>query len=149
MPPSNVTLTFVAGATAVAGSYPVTLTAASGTSGVQSVKLTLTLVVTAPLRPTFVFSVGATALTITHGTSTTLTVQSTPTGVAAVNVALAQSGLPAGVTASFSMTTISGTGMAVVTLTAAPTANAGTSTLSFSGTAAGATQTSTVGLTVN
>jgi subtilase family serine protease len=145
-PPASVTLSFVVGATAVAGTYPVTVT---GTSGSVTAKLTLTLVVAAPLRPSFVFAVGATALTLTHGTSTTFTVQSASTGSASVTVALSQTGLPAGVTAAFSATSISGTGAAVVTLTAAPTATHGTSVASFSGTAAGATQTSTVALTVN
>ncbi len=145
-PPAGAALTFAAAATAAAGSYPITVT---GTSGSVNAKLVLTLVIAAPLRPTFLFGVGATALTVTHGTGTTFTVQSAPTGVAGVSVALSQSGLPAGVTLSFSAAAISGTGSAVVTLTAAPSAKAGTSTLNLTGTAAGSTQTSSVSLTVN
>ena len=145
-PPASVSLAFGAAATAAVGSYPITVT---GTSGSVHAKVVLSLVIAAPLHPAFLFGVGVTALTVTHGTSTTFTVQSVPTGVASVSVALSQSGLPAGVTLSFSAATITGAGTAVVTLTAAPTAKAGTSTLNLSGTAAGATQSSTVSLTVN
>jgi subtilase family serine protease len=145
-PPAGVGLTFAVAANAVAGSYPITLT---GTSGSVTAKLVLTLIVAIPQRPTFLFGVGATALTLTHGTSTTLTVQSAATGTTGVSVALSQSGLPTGVTASFSAASITSTGTALVTLTAAPTAKAGTSTLNLSGAAGGSTQTSTVSLTVN
>ena len=86
---------------------------------------------------------------MTHGTSATFTVQTALTGTTGPAVALAVGGLPAGVTLSFSPSTLNGAGVSIVTLTASPAAARGGSTLTLSGTAGSATESSTVSLTVN
>ena len=65
-------------------------------------------------------------------------------------IALAASGLPTGVTASFSPASIAapGSGTSKLTLTVASTAAAGTSTITITGTGGGITHTATVSLTV-
>jgi uncharacterized membrane protein len=145
-PPGSVTLSVAVAANAAAGSYPITV---SGVSGSATATGVVTLVVSSPSRPAFAFAVGATALTVTHGTSATFTVQTAVTGTTGPAVVLAVGGLPAGVTLSFSPSTLNGAGVSIVTLTASPTATPGGSTLTLSGTAGSSTESSTVRLTVN
>jgi hypothetical protein len=63
-------------------------------------------------------------------------------------VALAASGLPAGVTASFSPTSTTGTSSAL-TLAASTTATLGAATVTITGTGGGLTRTTSISLTVN
>jgi uncharacterized membrane protein len=146
IPPGSVTLSVAVAANAAAGSYSITVAGVSGSATARSV---VTLVVGSPSKPAFAFAVGATALTVTHGTSATFTVQTALTGTTGPAVALAVGGLPAGVTLSFSPSTLNGAGVSIVTLTASPAAARGGSTLTLSGTAGSATESSTVSLTVN
>jgi hypothetical protein len=146
VPPSAATLNFSVAATAAAGSFPITV---SGVSGGASAKLPLTLVVGTPSKPTFAFSVGTTAVMLVHGTSTSFTVQTASAGSTAPSVALSISGLPAGITASFSPATLSGAGTSVVTLSGASSAKTGSAVLTVAGVAASNTETSTLTLTVN
>ena len=144
--PGTVTLSVAVAAGTAAGSYSITV---SGVSGSATAKGVVTLVVRSPSRPAFAFAVGATALTVTRGTSATFTVQTALTGTTGPAVALAVGGLPAGVTASLSPATLTGSGASIVTLTASPTAAPGGSTLTLSGTAGSSTESSTVSLTVD
>jgi uncharacterized membrane protein len=146
VPPGGTTLTISVAPTAMPGSYPITLV---GVSGVVTARVTVTLVVAAVSRPTFVFGVGTTALTLTHGTSSTFAVQTASTGTTMTAVALSASGLPSGVTATFSASTLNGAGTSMVTVTAAATAKAGATTSTISGTSGAATQSATVTVTVN
>jgi uncharacterized membrane protein len=144
-PPGSVLLNIVVAANTAAGSYPITI---SGASGSVTAKAAVTLVVSSPIRPAFSFAVSTTALTVTRGTSATFTLQTAVTGSPAPAIAFAVSGLPAGVTASFSPSTQNGAGVSIVTLTAAAGAAAGAATLNFSATAGSAAQSSTVSLTL-
>jgi hypothetical protein len=145
-PPGSVTLHLAVAAGMAPGSYPIVI---SGVGDKVTEKATVTLVVGSPATPLFAFSVGSTAVTVTHGTSTSFAVQSTSTGATVPSVALTVSGLPTGVTASFAASTIGGSGASTVTLTAAAAAIRGTATLTFSATAGSNTQSATVHLTVN
>jgi subtilase family serine protease len=146
VPPGAVPLTIAVSATAAPGSYPITV---SGASGTATASFTLTLVVGAINRPTFVFGVGTTALTVTHGTTTSFPVQTALTGAMVPSISLSLSGLPTGVTASFSSSTLNGAGVSTVTLTAASTAKGGTAVLTLAAASGGVTESSTVNLLVN
>ncbi len=146
VPPANAVLTLNVAANAAAGSYPIVI---SGVGDGITRTATVALVVAAAAKPPFVFSVGTTALSLGHGTSTGFTVQTTLTGATAPAIALAVSGLPSGVTAGFAPATIGGAGTSIVTLTAAATAKPGLTVLTFSATAGSSTQSSTVNLTVD
>jgi hypothetical protein len=88
-------------------------------------------------------------LVVTHGKSSTYTVQTVVSGSAPPAITLAIAGLPAGVTARFSPATLTGSGQSTLTLNAASTARRGTQAVTISGTAGATTHSSTLNLTVN
>lgn len=105
--------------------------------------------VTAPQTPNFTLSANPASLTINRGASGTSTINITRTGGFTGSVAFSASGLPAGVTASFTPTPVTGAS-SVLTLTASSTATAGTATVTVTGAGTGSslTRTTTVALTV-
>jgi len=86
-------------------------------------------------------------LTITQGASGTTTTTVTPQNGFSGSVSLSASGLPSGVTASFSPNPATAT--STLTLTASSTATTGTVTVTIMGTSGSLTQTTTVNLTVS
>jgi len=140
---SATTLTLSASSAASAGRATVTIT---GTSGSVSASTTLSLTVSVP--PSFSLAASPSSLTLTQGgasASTTLAV--TDQGGFNGSVALAASGLPSGVTASFSPS--STTGASTLTLTASSTAATGTATVTIKGTSGSLSASTTLSLTVN
>ena len=143
---SGNTVSFTASATAVTGTTNVTVT---GTSGSLSHTTTIALTV-ASNTPNFSLSSPANVSVAQAGTATaTITVN--PTGGFTGSVSLSASGLPAGVTASFSPASTTGT--STLTFTAASTATAGTATagttnVTVTGTSGSLTHTTTIALTV-
>jgi len=100
--------------------------------------------------PTAGFSLSATAASVTDGSTGTSTVTETVTGGFYSAVTLTASGLPTGVTAAFSPTSITGAGTATLTFTAASSATAGSYTITVKGTpASGTAETTTLTLTVS
>ena len=95
----------------------------------------------------FTLSPSASALSVTQGSSATDTISVTPENGFSGSVSFAASGLPSGVTASFSPT--SSTSSSVLTLTASSTATAGTSTVNITGTSGSTTASTTISLTVS
>jgi subtilase family serine protease len=146
VPPGTAALSVTVAADVAAGSYPIVISAVGDN---VTHKATVTLVVGKPPKPTFDFTVASKTLIVTHGRSTSVTVESARTGATLPSVALRVSGLPAGVTARFAPSTISGSGASTVTLTAAEAAKRGTTTVTFSGKAGSTAQSSRVSLTVN
>jgi subtilase family serine protease len=142
---SKATLT-VASTTAT-GTYPITVT---GTGGGITHTATVTLTVTAAATPAFTLSASPTAVSVVQGSSGNSTISTTVSGGFNSAVSLSASGLPTGVTAAFSPTSIAapGSGSSTLTLTVASTAAAGTSTITVTGTGGGITHTATVSLTV-
>ena len=141
----SVTLTLAATSSATPGTSIVTVTGTpvSGTPMSMTVSLTVTL------APTFTLKLNPTSLTVTHGTSQKVTVTdawSNGTG----SVGLKASGLPNGLTASFSPTSISGNGSSTLTLKASSTMKAGGPyTVTITGTSGSLTRTQTVAVTIN
>ncbi len=102
-----------------------------------------------PPPPDFSVSVTPASRTITAGGSTTFSVAVTPANGFAGTVSFAVSGLPAGTSASFSPTTITGSGSTTLTITSTAGTPAGSPTLTITGTSGSLTRTATATLTVS
>jgi subtilase family serine protease len=131
-------LTLTASSTARLGQYTATIT---GTSGSLSATTTLSLGVYAPN-----FTLSASSLNIGQGSSGTSWVYVSPQYGFTGSVNLAVSGLPSGVTASFSPNPA--TGSSTLTLTASSTASRGQYTATITGTSGSLSATTTVVLGV-
>jgi subtilase family serine protease len=100
------------------------------------------------LTPSFTLSDSPSSLTITQGgAGGTITITVNGQGGFTGSVSLAASGLPSGVTASFSPTSTTGT--STLTLTASGSATTGTATVTITGTSGSVVATTTIALTVN
>ncbi len=123
------TLTFSASSAAALATTTITVTA---TAGASSASATVSLTVKA--APSFTLAAAPASLNVTQGASGTSTITLTPlngfTGAASLTIA----GLPTGVTASFSPTSISST--STLTLTASGSASVGVATLTITATSA-------------
>jgi subtilase family serine protease/sugar lactone lactonase YvrE len=134
-------LTLTASNSAIRGSYLVTITGASGT---------VTLATSVALEvdaPGFTISPSPTKLWLNAGTSGADTIWVTDFAgfTGSVNLAVT-SGLPSGVTASWSANPTSGT--SVLTLTASSTATIGVTMVTITGTSGALTATTTLALTI-
>jgi uncharacterized membrane protein len=141
------TLTVTASSTATTGSATVTVTATG--AGVTHTA-TISLMVTSAATPDFVVSASPTSVSIGQGASGTSTISTTISGGFNSALSLSASGLPSGVAAAFSPTSIAapGSGSSTLTLTAGSTATTGTSNLTVTATGGGVTHTTVVSLTV-
>jgi kumamolisin len=136
------TLTLVATSTAAAASATVTIT---GTSGALTSTTRLSLTITA--TQAFTLSAAPSSLSLTPGGSGASTITIARQGGFQGTVALVASGLPAGVTASFSPA--NAIGSSTLTFTATNSAALGTSTVTISGTSGSLSGTSAISLTVS
>ena len=135
------TVSFKPAVTAAPGTYNVTVT---GTSGVAT--NTTTIALTIPL-PSFGLSPSASALTLLVGGSSQSSTISVVNPVGLANkVTLGVSGVPTGVTTSFSSSSTSTT--STLSFRAGTTAVPGTYTVTVTGTSGTATSTTTVALTI-
>jgi hypothetical protein len=142
------TLTLTVNATAATGTTTVTIT---GTSGSLSATTTIKLTVkTAPLG-NFTLTALPKTLTVAQGSSGTSTITIKPTNGFAQKVILTASGLPTGVTASFSPTSVTPptTTTSTLTLKVSSSAAVGATTITLTGTFGSLTHTTTVKLTVS
>jgi O-glycosyl hydrolase len=137
-------LTLTASSTATAGSSTVTIT---GTSGSTTASTTIALTVNAKTTAGFTLAPSASSLSVTQGSSATDTITVTDTGGFTGSVAFTASGLPSGVTASFSPT--SSTSSSVLTLTAGSSATTGAFTITVTGTSGSTTATTSFALSVS
>lgn len=140
-------MTVSASATAPVGTYALTIT---GTGGGVTKTATVSVTVAAP--PGFTLAAGPTSLSLIQGSSGSSTITTTTVGGFSSAVALTASGQPAGVTVSFSPTSIAapGVGTSKMTIIAGATAAVGNYTLTITGTGGGVTKTATftLGVTV-
>jgi kumamolisin len=102
------------------------------------------------LNPTFYISPSPSLVSVAQGTSGTSTITTTHAGGFNSSIALSATGLPAGVTASFSPTSFSapGSGTSTLTLTVASTTTPGTYPITVKGTGGSLTLSTTVTLIV-
>jgi hypothetical protein len=137
------TLTITTTTSLAAGSYPLTIT---GTSGSLTATASITLVADVPN-----FSISATpaSQTIAAGGNTTYTVSTKVSNGFDGVVSLEASGLPAGASANFSPTSITGAGSSTLTVDSTTSIKAGTYTLTITGTSGSLTHTTTVKLVVS
>jgi cellulase/cellobiase CelA1 len=140
------TLTFTAAANATVPAAPVVLTV-TGTSGsiVQTTTINLTIVG----RPDFsITAAPPAAVTITPGSNPTATVTVASLFGFTGSVSISATGLPAGVSANFSPSSVNGSGTIVVNFNAQTTTPAGTTNISIVGTSGSLTHSTTIALTV-
>jgi subtilase family serine protease len=136
---SRVTLT--AASSAIPGTSTVTIT---GTSG--SVTSTARLALTVAASPAFTITVQPASVSLAQLGTNTGAIAVMPVNDFNGPVALAASGLPSGVTASFSPANAAGA--STLTLTASSSAAVGPATVTISGTSGGLHSAATIGLTV-
>src|ERR1041385_3722298 len=100
--------------------------------------------------PNFAITASPTSVSVAQGGTKTATVSTTVSGGFNSAVSLSASGLPAGVTASFSPTSIAapGSGSSTLTFTASSTAATGTSTVTINASGGGVSHSTTVSLTI-
>jgi hypothetical protein len=135
------TLTLTASATAATGTANVTISGAS-TIGTRTTTLAVTI-----NGPNFTLSASPPTLAVNRGASATRAITITRTSFTGA-VDLSASGLPAGVTASFSPDPTTGN-TSTLTVTASSTATLGTANVTVTGTSGALTRTTTLSLTVN
>jgi subtilisin-like proprotein convertase family protein len=96
----------------------------------------------------FSISINPTSASVNAGSSVTYTVNTAVLSGTAETINLSVTGLPAGVTGSFSPASVTAGGSSTLTLTAAATAGAGTTSFTVKGTATSATHTASASVTV-
>ena len=143
--PANTTgssvLTLTAGSAAAAGISTVTVTGVSG-----SLRTTATVSLSVTSAQNFTLSASPASLSIKQGTKGSSTISVGHLGGFSGSVALSASGLPGGVTASFSPA--SATSSSVLTLTASAAAAAGMTTVFITGVSGNLRSAATIGLTI-
>ncbi len=139
--PQPGTLTLAASASATLGTAAITIT---GTSGSLSTTTTLSLTVAAP--PSFALTASPASLTVLQATTAVSAITIVPQNGFTGPVALAASGLPTGVTATFSAATTTQPG--TLTLAASASAALGTAAITITGTSGSLSTTTTLSLTV-
>ena len=140
---STSTLMLTASSTATKGTANVAIT---GTSGSLTSTTTLSLTVNSAPVPNFSLSASPSTLTVTQGASGTSTIKVNPLNGFNGSVNLTASGLPSGVTASFSPT--SATSTSTLMLTTSSTATTGPASVGITGTSGSLTSTTTLSLAV-
>jgi kumamolisin len=127
--------------TVAAGTYSITIAGASGTTKQTT---TVSLTVTAPVTGNFTISVSPTSGYLDQGQSGYGIVTITASGGFNSAVALSATGVPSGVTSSFSPASVTGSGSSDFTLTVSRTAPTGTYPITITGTGGGVTHSTTL-----
>src|SRR5262249_31356550 len=140
------TLTFTAAANATVTATPLALTV-TGTSGAITESTTIRLTVVG--RPDFsITAAPPAAVTITPGSNPTATLTVASLFGFTGSVSISAAGLPPGVSANFSPSSVNGSGTIVANFNAQTTTPAGTTNISIVGTSGTLTHSATIALTV-
>ncbi len=140
---STLTIDVAAGTTA--GTYTITVT---GTGGGITHTTTVTLTVTTPVTGSYSLSVSPTSGYLDQGQSGYGVVTVTASGGFDGVVALSATGIPSGVTGSFSPTSVTGSGTSDFTLTVSRSAPTGTYPITITGTSGSTSHSTTLTLQV-
>lgn len=140
------TLSVTTSNSAAPGTYTLTLWAASGS---LSHNVNFSLVVSSTTTPDFSLSATPSSQTVTAGSSTSFTVSASGSNGFTGTVALVESGIPAGMLASCSPASISGSGSCTLNVSTTSSTAAGTYTLTITGTSGTLIHSATVSVTVN
>jgi len=140
---SGSTLTLTAGSSATTGTATLIITGASGNLQSTTV-ISLTVNPTPP--PDFTLSASPASMTLIQGTSGSGSITVTPQNGFSGSVTLSASGLPSGVTASYSPNPV--TSGSTLTLTAGSSATTGTATLTITGVSGSLSHSTALSLTV-
>ncbi len=140
-------LTLAVASTTATGTYTISVT---GTSGSTTETTTVSLTVTAPQTGTFTISVSPSSGYLDQGQSGYAVVTTTVSGGFDSAISFSASGVPSGVTSSFSPASIAapGSGSTDFTLTVSRSAPTGTYPIVITGTGGGVTKTTTLTFTV-
>jgi pseudomonalisin len=138
-------LNVTAGSTVAAATYSLTVTAMGGG---QTATLAISVVVA---KPTFTLATSAASVSAMAGNTVQVSVTTSPQNGFTSTVALSVSGLPAGATAAFSPTTLSGGAEAksTLTFTLAKTVKGGSYPITISAVGGSVTQSSSITLLVS
>jgi len=141
------TMTMAVASSTAVGTYTITVT---GTGGGITHTATVSLTVTAPSSGAFTISVSPTSGSLRRGQSGYAVVTTKVSGGFNSAIALSATGLPSGVTYSFSPASIAapGSGTSHFNLTVSNTAATGTYPITITGTGGGLTHTTTLTFTV-
>jgi kumamolisin len=139
----NSTMSISVASSVATGTYTITVT---GTSGSTVETTTVSLTVTAPASPAFTISVSPSSGYLDQGQSGYATVTTAVSGGFSSAITLSATGIPSGVTGSFSPNPIKapGSGTSHFTLTVSRTAKTGTYPITITGTGGGITHTTTL-----
>jgi len=137
------TLTLTVASTSATGTYSITVT---GTGGGVTQTTTVSLTVTAPVSASFTLSASPTSVSVARRGSGTSKITTTVAGGFNSAISLSASGLPTGVTATFSPASIAapGSGSSTVTFQASSSASTGSKTVTITATGGGVTHTTTI-----
>ena len=144
----SISLSAASSATLVSGQ---TITITASGSGVSSATATFTLTVTASGSADFSITASPATLTVAWKGSGSSTVTTAATGSFSSAIALSASGLPSGVSVSFTPASIAapGNGASTMKITVSAGATPGTHTITITGTGGGKTHTTKVALNVD
>jgi subtilase family serine protease len=135
------TMTMAVSAGTTAGTYTITVT---GSGGGMTHTAAVTLTVTTPVAGSFSLSVSPSSGYLARGQSGYAVVTVTASGGFDSAVALSATGLPPGVTGSFSPTSVTGSGTSDFTLTVGSHAPVGTYPITITGTSGSTSHTTTL-----
>ena len=139
------TLTLLASANAASVTTSATITG-TAVSGAHTANLGVGVI--SPVPNDFAIAAVPTAKSITQGSSAIITVATAVTAGAAQSIALSISGLPSGVTGSFSPSSVTAGASATLTLSASMSAALGATIATITGVATSGAHTASVNLTV-
>jgi serine protease len=139
------TLTLTTATSTPNGTYPITITG----TGTSTSSTTYTLTVTGGTTSDFSISDSPTSLSLTRGTSGTVTVSTALVSGSAQTITLSISGVPSRASATFNPSSVTTGGSSTLTIHAGSRTPRGTYTLTIKGTSSTASHTVTLTLTVS
>ena len=133
----------------ITSGFTLTATPGSSANGMRAPVNAMQIVPSSGAAPDFITSAAPSSQTAFVPGSTSYTTTITPLNGFGGTVALSASGLPAGATASFSPTSVTGSGTSIMAVTVASGTATGTSTLTITGKSGALTHTATVSLVIS